>query len=186
MENGILDRLGEEFFTRDKVRKALDKLFSDPPPKLIGMVKTATGDESIKSTQVKEAIKGLWQERNVSSPSDTIPRKVATAEKVGSIEPALTPKKAKIQHPPVKTLDGRTLGSVLDFARNHNPPLKYEGMRTAIDVLTACKSPDGDDYDFHYDIDYRQDGVYIERKQGRGYRTLAEEVNAMRRKAGLQ
>ena len=71
------------------------------------------------------------------------------------------------------------------FARNHNPLLKYEGMRTAIDVLTACKSPFGDDYNFHYDVDYRRDGIYIERKLGRGYRTLQEEVDAMRTKAGL-
>lgn len=186
MNDGVLNRLGEEFFARDKVVKALDKLFSEPPPKLISMVKAATGDESIKSSQVKEAIKGLWREWNAASSPGTTSRKVAAAEKVGSTEPALTPKRVKIQHPPVKTLDGRILGSILDFARNHNPPLKYEGMRTAIDVLTACKSPDGDDYDFHYDIDYRQDGVYIERKQGRGYRTLAEEVYAMRRKAELQ
>lgn len=41
VEDGVL----EEFFTRDKVRKALDKLLSDPPSRLVGMVKAITGDD---------------------------------------------------------------------------------------------------------------------------------------------
>ena len=71
-----------------------------------------------------------------------------------------TTHQAKIQHPPVKSLDGTILATSISlFARNHNPPLKYEGMRTAVDALTASKSPSGDDYDFHYDVDYRRDGI---------------------------
>ena len=90
------------------------------------------------------------------------------------------------KHPPPKSPDGRTLApSIRDFALNHNPPLKYEGMRTAIDALTAGKSPEGSDYDFHYEVDYRRDGVYIKLKQGRGHRTFAKEVEKMRQKAGF-
>lgn len=94
--------------------------------------------------------------------------------------------RSKIHHPPVKSSDGTILAASISlFARNHNPPLKYEGMRTAIDVLTACKSLTGDDYGFHYDVDYRKDGIYVERKLGHGYRTLQKEVDAIRKRVGL-
>jgi hypothetical protein len=46
-------------------------------------------------------------------------------------------------------------------------------------------SLDGKNYDFHYDIDYRRDGVYIELKQSKGYRTRSQNVKAMREKAGF-
>ena len=202
MENGVLDQLAEQVFTKGKVRKALEKLFSDPPPKFIGIVRNAIGDGSIKSNQVKEAMRGLWAEwhdtrslnRFSSSPKDS---KVKELEDINHRAPPSdsvqygtqihqVPYPTKIQHPPVKTTDGRTLApSIRVFARDHNPPLKYEGMRTAIDVLTACKSPTGEDYDFHYDVDYRRDGIYVERKLGPGYRTLQEDVDVMQRKAGL-
>jgi hypothetical protein len=90
------------------------------------------------------------------------------------------------RHPPVKSLDGSILApSIRKYALKHKPPLKYNSMRTAIDSLTACKSPEGNDYDFHYDVDYRRDGVYIELKQGKGYRTRSQEVKAMRKRAGF-
>ncbi len=202
MENRVLDQFAEQVFSKGKVLKALEKLFHDPPPKLTGMVRTATGDGSIKSSQVKEAIRGLWAEWQETGNSNRF-HLSPKGPKVGELEntgiKAAPPKKAhydisihrttqqaKIQHPPVKSLDGTILATSISlFARNHNPPLKYEGMRTAIDVLTACKSQAGDDYDFHYNVDYRRDGIYIERKQGLGYRTLQVEVDTMRAKAGF-
>jgi hypothetical protein len=99
----------------------------------------------------------------------------------------------RVQHPPVKSVDGKILApSIKSFADHHSPPIKYTGMKTAIDVLTACKSPKKDkyglpDYEFHYDIiAYKRDGVYIERKAGRGYRTSPEETETMRRQAGFK
>ncbi len=91
------------------------------------------------------------------------------------------------QHPPPKSVDGKTLAhSINAFAESHVPRIKYEGMHTAIDVLTACQSLDREDYDFHYDIiAYKGDGVYIQRKPGRGYRTSAEETKTMMRQAGF-
>lgn len=201
MESDVLNQFADQVFSRTKVLKALEKLFSDPPAKLIGMVRVAAEDDSIKSGQVAEAIRGLraeWQEtgnsnRSYLSPKGPKARDQKTEIKASPLKEAHhdisihgTTHQAKIQHPPVKSLDGTVLATSISlFARNHNPPLKYEGMRTAIDVLTACKSPAGDDYDFHYNVDYRQDGIYIERKQGRGYRTLQAEVDAMRTKAGF-
>ena len=185
MKEGSLDQLGEELFTREKVRKGLGKLFADPPSKLIAMVKGATGDASIKADRVKEAIMSLWEERSATSLSVIPSPRAPAVGKAASAETKLGVKRGKTVHPPVKALDGKALGSISSFARNHNPPLKYEGMRTAIDVLTACKSPDNSDYDFHYDVDYRKDGVYVVRKQGPGYRTFQRDVDDMRRKAGF-
>jgi len=89
-------------------------------------------------------------------------------------------RKAK-RHPQVKDEYGTVLAdSINAFAGMHNPPIKYEGMRNALDVLTACKSPDGSDYDFHYEIiKYRPDGVYIRRVSGPGHRTSNEEMKEL-------
>jgi hypothetical protein len=62
MEDGVLDQLGEEVFTGEKVRKALDKLFTDPPGNLVGIVRGAAGVDSIKPSQVRDALKRLWRE----------------------------------------------------------------------------------------------------------------------------
>ena len=184
MESGRL----EEILTRSKVRKALDKLFVDPSAKLVGMVKAAAGDESIKSVQVKEAIKELWsQHGTMSSPHQLKARWGAQVSKNPESTQAEDTLHIRVmRHPPVKSSDGTILApSPHAFAHNHKPPLKYKGMRCAIDSLTASQSPEGYAHGFHYDIDYRQDGVYVERKQGAGYRTSPEKQGGMRRKAGL-
>ncbi len=160
-------------------------MLSDPPSRLVGMVKATTGDDSFKIGQIKEMIKSLWQEQSIIPHSRTPSPKMPNTEKAVIAEPERTHKRVKTIHPPVKDLDGRILGSISDFAQKHSPPLKYEGMRTAIDALTACKSPDGSDYDFHYEVDYRRDGVYILRKQGTGYHTFKADVVEMRRKVGF-
>jgi len=73
----------------------------------------------------------------------------------------------KVQHPPPRSEEGQLARSIKAFADSHNPPIKCEGMRNAIDVLTECKSPGGGYYDFHYEIDkYWPDGVHIQRKLG--------------------
>ena len=119
-------------------------------------------------------------------------------EKPNAIQPAVQAKpkrfngRKKRQHPPPKSVDGKILArSINAFCKSRVPQIKYEGMCTAIDALTTCRSPVKDkygytDYEFHYDIiAYKRDGVYIERKSGRGYRTSAEETKAMRRQAGF-
>lgn len=60
MAQGILDEIGEQVFTTGKVRKALDRLFFDPSPQLMKLIRSTIGDESIKPTQVKAALKRLW------------------------------------------------------------------------------------------------------------------------------
>ena len=60
MAKGLLDELGEQIFTTGKIRKALDRLFTEPPRTLIKLIRSKTGDDSIKPTQVKDALKRLW------------------------------------------------------------------------------------------------------------------------------
>jgi predicted transport protein/predicted type IV restriction endonuclease len=60
MARGVLDEIGEQVFTTGKIRKALDKLFLDPPANLIKMIRSAISDESIRPIQIKEALKRLW------------------------------------------------------------------------------------------------------------------------------
>ena len=46
-EKGILDQLGEEIFTNEKVRKALDRLFDNPSGPFLRAIKKAIGKETI-------------------------------------------------------------------------------------------------------------------------------------------
>jgi len=40
MARGVLDKIGEQVFTTGKIRKALDKLFIDPPNSLIKLIRS--------------------------------------------------------------------------------------------------------------------------------------------------
>jgi len=76
MARGILDEIGEQVFTTGKIRKALDKLFIDPPNYLIRLIRKTIGDDSIKPKQVKKALKRLWaqtSEINISSTYEIVP-----------------------------------------------------------------------------------------------------------------
>ncbi len=72
MARGVLDEIGERVFTTGKIRKALDKLFLDPPSNLIKIIRSAISDESIKPIQVKSSLKRLWaQSSEVEIPSSS-------------------------------------------------------------------------------------------------------------------
>ncbi len=60
MAKGLLNEIGEQIFTTGKIRKALNKLFMNPPNKLVRLIREATGDDTIRPTQVKDALKRLW------------------------------------------------------------------------------------------------------------------------------
>jgi len=67
---GLLDEIGEQIFTTGKIRKVLDKLFTNPPNTLIRLIRSVIGDETIKPTQVKKALKRLWaQTSEIEIPS---------------------------------------------------------------------------------------------------------------------
>jgi len=60
MAKGLLDEIGEQIFTTAKIRKALDKLFMEPPNTLIRLIRSTIGDDTIRPMQVKNALKRLW------------------------------------------------------------------------------------------------------------------------------
>ena len=60
MAKGLLDEIGEQIFTTGKIRKALNKLFMDPPNNFLRILRSIIKDDSIKPTQVKDALKRLW------------------------------------------------------------------------------------------------------------------------------
>jgi predicted transport protein len=60
MAKGVLDEIGEHVFTMGKIRKALDKLFANPPENFIKIVRSFVGEESITPTQIKTSLSRLW------------------------------------------------------------------------------------------------------------------------------
>jgi len=67
---GVLDEIGEQIFTISKVRKALDKIYMDPPNSFIKLIRESVGDENIKPAQIEKALKMLWsQSSNIETHS---------------------------------------------------------------------------------------------------------------------
>ncbi|MBA7477682.1 hypothetical protein ES707_13096 [subsurface metagenome] len=60
MAKGVLDEIGRETFTMGKIRKALDKMFAEPPNAFVRLVRSTVGDDTIKPAQVKKALNRLW------------------------------------------------------------------------------------------------------------------------------
>jgi predicted transport protein len=88
MAEGLLDEIGEQIFTTGKIRKALDKLFMDPPNTLIRLIRSTIGDDTIKPTQAKKALKRLWAQTSEIEIPSTLGAKPAPPEipKVGGKE----------------------------------------------------------------------------------------------------
>jgi len=77
MGKGVLDELGKEAFAMGKIRKALDKIFTDPPSTFVRLVRSTIGDDTIKPAQVKKTLGKLWArapelEATVSSPPSVL------------------------------------------------------------------------------------------------------------------
>jgi len=68
MKNGSLDEIGERIFTLSKVRKALDRLFIDPPKPLLRLIRSTINDDSIRPAQIKNALKNLWDQTSEVEP----------------------------------------------------------------------------------------------------------------------
>jgi hypothetical protein len=60
MAKGVLDEIGKETFTMGKIRKALDKIFAEPPNAFVRLIRSTIGDDTIKPAQVKKALNRLW------------------------------------------------------------------------------------------------------------------------------
>lgn len=92
MARGLLDEIGEQVFTTGKIRKALDKLFLDPPANLIKIIRSAIDDESLKPMQVKAALKRLW----------------AQSSEIGI--PSIYPESEELEEPEIKHRRGKDYG----------------------------------------------------------------------------
>jgi len=66
LAEGVLDRLGKEIFTTGKVRKALDRLFTQPPGSLVRLVRKTVNDDSVTPSQIQQALVRIW---HASSPA---------------------------------------------------------------------------------------------------------------------
>ena len=60
MAKGVLDEIGKETFTMGKIRKALDKIFAEPPNAFVRLVRSTIGDDTIRPAQVKKTLTKLW------------------------------------------------------------------------------------------------------------------------------
>lgn len=89
MAKGVLDEIGEQVFTTGKVRKALDRLFLDPPTNLIRIIRSAISDESITPIQVKTALKRLW----AGASAVEIPSVYPVSEEI--VKPEIKPRRGK-------------------------------------------------------------------------------------------
>jgi hypothetical protein len=56
MTKGVLDEIGRETFTMGKIRKALDRMFAEPPNTFVRLVRSTIGDDTIKPAQIKKAL----------------------------------------------------------------------------------------------------------------------------------
>jgi len=60
MANGILDQIARDSFTMGKIRRALDRIFADPPGTFVRLVRSEVGDDAIKPAEVRESLGKLW------------------------------------------------------------------------------------------------------------------------------
>jgi hypothetical protein len=82
MAQGKLDEIGEQVFTTAKIRKALDKIFIDPPNNLIKIIRSYVNDEKITPVQIKTALKRIW----APSPEVEINSSYSNDEVIGEIK----------------------------------------------------------------------------------------------------
>jgi predicted type IV restriction endonuclease len=73
--NGVLDKLGEEIFTKSKIIKALDKMFQNPPKTMIRELRDLIADDSVKPAQVQRIVNEIWSDKNgLHVPIETVPQ----------------------------------------------------------------------------------------------------------------
>lgn len=63
---GRLDQLGAEIFTTSKVRKALDRLFTEGSPSLIRLIRKTMGDASVTPSKISQALRRIWDASTVT------------------------------------------------------------------------------------------------------------------------
>ncbi len=79
LERGLLDQIGEEIFTTAKVRKALDRLFADPPGAVLRAIRKAIPEDSLTPAQIRQALPRIWRGKAApeATASATVPPSAA-------------------------------------------------------------------------------------------------------------
>lgn len=73
LAEGRLDTWGKQIFVDGKVRKALEKIFTDPPRALVNLIKRESGDASLRPDDVRQSLKRIWQVVQEGQPLDIFP-----------------------------------------------------------------------------------------------------------------
>lgn len=118
MARGVLDKIGEQVFTTGKIRKALDKLFMDPPNSLIRLIRSIVKDDSIKPIQVKESLKRVWLQTSENEISPNYKFKYETPKKTTKKEKEYN-EEYHIGDKPREVVE--LLKRINDFCRNFDP-----------------------------------------------------------------
>jgi predicted transport protein len=82
MAAGRLDEIGAVIFTTGKVRKALDRLFTEASPSLIRLIRKNMSDSTVTPSQIAQALRRVW-DANTPTTAPIVP------------EPRQTPKPVK-------------------------------------------------------------------------------------------
>jgi len=173
--NGEAKKQAEASIAQDSIPTALQRtlstLLSGPDEELVSLLLRKIGqDHEVSPTP--DQVRGFL--KAVVTPIPPQPP--------GPIPPPLPPDR-KPSHPPVKeAMTGKILArSPNEFAKKHSPQLKYTGMHTALDVLTACRDMHNQTLPYHYKIVRyaKNDGIYIQRENGPGYRTSKADMDKL-------
>jgi predicted transport protein len=88
MAAGKLDEIGAVIFTTGKVRKALDRLFTEASPALVRLIRKNMSDPTVTPSQIAQALRRVW---DANSPSTTPivpePRQTPKPVKAGKRSP---------------------------------------------------------------------------------------------------
>lgn len=90
MAAGRLDQLGTEIFTTGKVRKALDRLFTEASPSLIRLIRKTMGDSSVTPSQIAQALRRIWDAGTAPAATVIVESTPSQRQKKGSQRPSAT------------------------------------------------------------------------------------------------
>lgn len=70
---GRLDSWGKQIFIDGKLRKALEKVFANPPRTFINLIKKESGDSALQPEDIRQSIKRIWQVAQEGQASSLVP-----------------------------------------------------------------------------------------------------------------
>ncbi len=134
MAKGILDEIGEQVFTMGKIRKALDKLFANPPDNFIRIIRSSVGEESITPAQVKTSLTKLWTQSSEVPPN--LPNSTTSITQVQIVGKQRGEDYGEEEHIKGKPQEVIELFKTIDkFCRELNPTVQKKHLKKYISYL---------------------------------------------------